>query len=230
MYLLEGIKPLTDAFETGMDVEKFFVREGSGVGMTGFPEDKITALAPELFRTLTDTETSQGVVAVVGKPCISAESFADMTGQKNILIMDRLQDPGNAGTIIRTAEAAGFAGVIAMKATTDIYAPKVVRAASGSLFRMPVLTDMDEGKIVDFLREKGWKIAISTVDGGEDCFAKATEGPVALVIGNEGAGVSEMFKQEADIRLMIPMDGEIESLNAAVASGILMYQIRQKIR
>ena len=250
MYLVEGIKPLLDALKEGIDIRGLFVRDGrfelSDVGREGgssrgiilqtedepvciYEKDcSIWILEGELFDKLTDTENSQGVIAQVEIKEDPAEEFFEKLRTGNILVLDRIQDPGNAGTMIRTAEAAGFDGIAALKGTVDIYSPKVVRAAAGSLFRMPVLSGITDHELVGRLKDTASQLAVTSADGGSDCFESDLKGPVALAIGNEGRGVSESLMDAADIRLMIPMEGKIESLNAAVAAGILMYQINNR--
>ena len=249
MYLVEGIKPLLDALKEGIKIRGLFVRDGrfelsgpeedgSSRGIILQTEDgpvyiyekdcSIWILAGELFDKLADTENSQGVIAQVEIKEDPAEVFFEKLRTGNILVLDRIQDPGNAGTMIRTAEAAGFDGIAALKGTVDIYSPKVVRAAAGSLFRMPVLSGIEDHELIDRLKNTPSRLAITSADGGSDCFEADLKGPIALAIGNEGRGVSESLMDAADIRLMIPMEGKIESLNAAVAAGILMYQINNR--
>ena len=250
-YLLEGVKPVKDALEAGNVPEKLFIREDyaaeDGRDTETVPgsdtrsevggiaelisriedgENRAICLSRELFDRLSDTENSQGVIALIKRSDMDARRFMDRACKGNILLLDRLQDPGNAGTMIRTAEAAGFAGIVALKGTTDLYAPKVVRAAAGSILRMPILTGTGEDDALRLLKEGGWKIAVTTPDGGTDCFDMKVETGIALIKGNEGSGASRRLIEESDLRLMIPMEGQIESLNAAVAAGILMYQVR----
>ena len=183
-------------------------------------------LSARLFDSLADTDHSQGVIAVVRKTQHDWDSFSDLLKEntKNIVILDRLQDPGNMGTIIRTAEAAGYGGVLLMDGCTDVYAPKVVRAAAGSLFRMPILQENDIAEATDRLHALQRNIAVTSLEA-EQYYQDADLGEnVALVIGNEGRGVRQEFLDIADIKIKIPMAGSIESLNAAVAAGILMYQ------
>lgn len=228
LYLLEGKKPLTDALGTGIAIEKIFVCDGTDPDL---PEEivsgqDVTGLTRDLFEALSDTRHSQGVIAVARQRTLSGEEFCRQASGRHIVVLDRLQDPGNAGTIIRTAEAAGYAGILALKGTTDIYAPKVVRAAAGSLFRVPVMTGVTEDEAIGMMEKGGWLLVTACADAEEDCFCTAPGGPAALVIGNEGRGVSEGLNGRADLRVRIPMEGEIESLNAAVAAGILMYAMR----
>lgn len=213
-----------DALETGAAIEKVFVCDGTGIGFTG--DVPVTGLTKELFAGLSDTRHSQGVIAIARQKTVGEEEFRRQAAGRNIVVLDRLQDPGNAGTIIRTAEAAGFAGILALKGTTDIYAPKVVRAAAGSLLRTPVMTGMSEEEAVQMLREGGWSLVAACADAEEDCFCIRLNKPAALMIGNEGCGISERLRKCADCHVRIPMEGGIESLNAAVAAGILMYAVR----
>lgn len=220
-YLLEGIKPVRDALETGIVIETIFIKE-SEEEQRVFDADNVIVLSDDLFDGLSDTETTQGVIAVASKK----ESVFPEEG--NVVILDRLQDPGNIGTIIRTAEAAGFAAVATLKGTGDVYSPKVVRAASGSLFRMQVIQGLDENEVKCLCTRTGRKLAVTALEGAQD-FHETDLKDAAMVIGNEGSGVSESLMEAADIKVRIPMEGEIESLNAAVAAGILMYEcMRQK--
>ena len=130
------------------------------------------------------------------------------------------------GTIIRTAEAAGYGGVLLMAGCTDVYAPKVVRAAAGSLLRMPILQENDIAETAGRLHALHRKIAVTSLEEAQDYRDADLGENIALVIGNEGRGVRQEFLDIADIKIRIPMAGSIESLNAAVAAGILMYQSR----
>ena len=247
-YLLEGMKPLRDALDTGLMIEKIFACEGTDLP-DWIPGEKTVFLEKSLFRALSDTVTSQGIIAVVKRPAMDADAFlaaatvgenpetgareASEAGARegwpapgHIVVLDRLQDPGNAGTIIRTAEAAGFRGIISVSGSVDLYSPKVVRSAAGALLRMPVLTDVTEEEAIRLVHESRRQLVVTALEDAKGCFSVSDYGACALVIGNEGSGVSSGFLEAADLRLTIPMEGEIESLNAAVAAGILMYRIR----
>lgn len=222
--MLEGKKPLRDALEMGLMIEKIFACVGEEPE-SWIPLEKCVFLEQKLYSSLCDTMHSQGIIAVVRKPAANADAFlAQVKGP--LVVLDRLQDPGNAGTIIRTAEAAGFGGVLAREGSVDLYAPKVVRSAAGSLLRMPVLTDVTAEEIIALVRESGRTLVVTALEEAENCFAADLPKDSALVIGNEGSGISRELSRAADRRVMIPMEGSIESLNAAVAAGILMYRIR----
>ena len=227
MYLMEGVKPLRDAIDTGIGIEKVFICEGTGAEkeLAGWTdaEDRQVFLSRSLFDKLSETETSQGIIAVARKNQPDEEAFAKASEGKGLIVLDRLQDPGNLGTIIRTAEAAGYGGLILVKGSADSYAPKVVRAAAGSLFRMPILQVQSAEETIKLLRKLGRRIVVTYLEGGLNCFDAELRPADAIVIGNEGQGVSQDFADAADVRVIIPMEGQIESLNAAVAAGILMY-------
>lgn len=230
LYLLEGVKPVRDAFLTGVKIRNVFLCEGTETP-AGLCDAFLIELPEPLFQALSATETSQGVIAVAEKRLYSAEAFERelSAGDDNIIIMDRVQDPGNIGTIIRTAEAAGYGGVIMICGSGDVYAPKVVRAAAGSLFRMPVTEACDAACAVRVAKRAGKRLVVTDLRAEMDCFTADLTENIALVIGNEGCGVSQALLECSDIKVRIPMAGSIESLNAAVAAGILMYQ-SQKIK
>ena len=223
MYLLEGVKPVADAIDAGTDIETVIIREGSGVGITADHGCNTAVMSSRLFERLSDTETSQGVIAIAAK-----RQCEDLPGRGNAVILDRLRDPGNIGTIIRTAEAAGFDAVIAVKGTGDVYSPKVVRAAAGSLLRMAVMEGVETEEAIEICRRRGRKIVATTLTDAVDYRDADMSGGAAIVIGNEGSGVSSKFIEAADVKVRIPMKGEIESLNAAVAAGVLMYECERQ--
>ena len=189
-------------------------------------------MTPKLFDHIAQTETSQGVLAVVEQKVWTDEEFAERcAGGKNIVVLDRLQDPGNIGTIIRTAEGAGYAAVVCMKGTADIYSPKVIRACAGSMFRMPILQIPDLPALKKLAGRLGKHLAVTCVAGATRYDELDLTKDIALVIGNEGNGCSDEMIEAADLRITIPMQGSLESLNASVAAGILMYEtVRKRVR
>ncbi|MBQ6495783.1 MAG: RNA methyltransferase [Firmicutes bacterium] len=229
LFLLEGTKTLRDAAAEGAAIERVFLDAekynelSENDGLIAQLDGKICVLDKKLYAQLSDTETSQGMIFSVRKPQPPRDLKTEVA-DGNLVVLDRLQDPGNIGTIIRTAEAAGYKGIIAIKGTADLYSPKAARAAAGSLLRMPVLTCDGAQRAAELLHELGKKITVTCLGDAANCFETDLTKDVALVVGNEGQGVSQDFMDLADIRVTIPMNGQIESLNAAVAAGILMYQ------
>ena len=174
------------------------------------PEHVLTAVC--------DTKTPQGIAAVVRMKEQSALG-------KHIVVLDGVQDPGNVGTIIRTADAAGLDGVLLSNQCADVFSPKVLRATMGSIFRMNLRTTDDLPGELTKLREKGYSILSSQLDGTPFYEREKVAEQFALIIGNEGNGVSEQVQQTATHRVRLPMRGGAESLNAAIAAAIMMYEL-----
>lgn len=195
--------------------------------MTLMKEAVCCELTAELFDSLTATVTSQGVIAAVKKRSYDMDRLKKIC-KGNIVVLDRLQDPGNIGTVIRTCEGAGFDACIVLKGTGDIYSPKTLRAGAGSVFRVPIIQVENNRDIRELADSLGKKLIVTSLDADDYYYEYDLPRGVALVIGNEGNGVSNELCQMADIKLRIPMDGKLESLNASVAAGILMYEIKRQ--
>ena len=234
-YLIEGPNLICEALNHGGEIEMILSREdyydedlncgGTGLAQAGAG---VAVLSSGLFRKLSDTETPQGIMAIVKKRVYSEEEFF-APGFPNIIVLDRLQDPGNIGTILRTADAAGYMGAIILKGTADIYSPKIVRATAGSLFRLPVLMADTPGQVIRLLKEHKKNIICTTPNCSRFYYDTDLKENAAIIIGNEGNGVCDEFLKDSDTLIKIPMEGTIESLNAAVSAGILMYEsVRQK--
>lgn len=223
LYLIEGENLLDEAIRNHVRIETVLVREDCQKALPPAAADKAFLLDAKLFDKLAQTVTSQGILAVVAKAEVRKEDFIGLPGS-NFIVLDRLQDPGNIGTILRTADAAGYRLAILMKGTADVYAPKVVRAATGSLFRMPVVSMASTEELVEFTRAAGKKLTATCLDAQRCYYDEDLTHDIALVIGNEGSGVAPALIESSELRIKIPMQGNIESLNAAVAAGVLMYE------
>jgi TrmH family RNA methyltransferase len=228
-YLVEGEKVIREAIAAGL-LETLLFREGyeDAGGLADMSGGNVETLVirAALFDRLKNTETAQGVAGVIKKREISREAFMKSVEDEEakLIILDSLQDPGNVGTILRTANGAGYAGAVLTKGTADIYSPKVLRSASGAVMRMPVISGLDAHEIVDMLRRNGFTI-YGTGPRAELSYSEVSyTGRTALVIGNEGRGMSEEFTDACDVNISIPMKRETESLNAAVAAGIIIYK------
>ncbi len=188
------------------------------------------AVSANVFSHITDTVTPQGVLALV-KMCDF--TLSDVLGKADkpahIIILESLQDPGNMGTIIRTAEGAGATGIIMNKGTVDIYSPKVVRATMGSIFRMPHIVVEDLSAIIDELKTShNVSIYAAHLKGEKFYHEFDYTKPTAFMIGNEGNGLTRETADLATSYLKIPMEGQLESLNASVAASILMYEAHRQ--
>lgn len=193
----------------------------------GISGDSIEIVADNVFDRMSQTQTPQGIMAVVR---MKDNSLSDMlSGNPLLILVENLQDPGNLGTIIRMGEGAGVTGVIMSPNTVDIYNPKTIRSTMGSIFRVPFIYVQDFGEAVSECQKSGVKVYAAHLDGrntylGED-YSKGT----AFLIGNEGNGLTDDITKQADTLIRIPMQGEVESLNAAIACTILTYEaVRQR--
>jgi TrmH family RNA methyltransferase len=183
---------------------------------------QVYQVADRLLCELADTDRPQGILAAAEIPAEPAEWPEAST----ILVLDGVQDPGNLGTLIRTADALGVDLIIALKGTVDPYNEKVVRAAMGSLFHLPLIQNQEASDVLPRLREAGAQIVVSCLSPDAVPYLQAAyRDKVALVVGNEGAGVSDLWLEEADQRVIIPQRGAAESLNVGVATGILLAHI-----
>ena len=186
-------------------------------------------LKDKLFGQLSDTQSPQGVLAVIRQKEYELNKILD-SRSGFLLIMDGIKDPGNLGTMIRTMDAAGGDGVILINDCVDPYNPKAIRATMGSILRVPVLKAVNKEEILTALIQAGYHIVVSGLDG-MDVFTYAEEtNKLALVIGSESHGVSPEVRKKAQSLVKIPMVGGAESLNAAVAGGILIYEFFRKRR
>lgn len=215
-FLVEGRKMVEEALASAFDVETVLVQEGMELpdGLT-MP---VYELPAHVLAAVCDTKTPQGIAAVVRMKEQSALG-------KHIVVLDGVQDPGNVGTIIRTADAAGLDGVLLSNQCADVFSPKVLRATMGSIFRMNLRTTDDLPGELTKLREKGYSILSSQLDGTPFYEREKVAERFALIIGNEGNGVSEQVQQTATHQVRLPMRGGAESLNAAIAAAIMMYEL-----
>lgn len=177
-----------------------------------------------VFRKMSATEEPQGVLAVVRQTNYSWSDIHIDEGNV-VLILDGLQDPGNLGTILRTALAAGVRLVCLTPGTVDLYNPKVLRSTMGAVFSLVVLRGQPVGEILNFCRKQGLRMLLGDVQGTSIYETELSKEPLALVVGNEGQGPSQAFREGNIQRVTIPMANEVESLNAAMATGILLYEI-----
>ena len=180
---------------------------------------EILLVTPAIMQTLSEQKTPQGVMCTVEIP-----AQPDALGGSRLIAMDGVQDPGNVGTILRTADAAGFDGALMSSACADLYSAKTLRATMGSVFRVPAQRTDDLPRALEALRARGYAI-VATELGGEDFYAHCPHENAVLVIGSEGRGVSPEVRAVATHHLALPMRGGAESLNAAVAAGIMIYEM-----
>jgi TrmH family RNA methyltransferase len=230
-FFVEGVKGVEEAIKSNSIIEcilysdtLFEVNGGKELlNLINKTELKILYTDKRIIEEISDTENPQGIIAIVK---FNEYSLKEILKSENnsLILLDRLQDPGNIGTIIRTADAFGIDGVILTKGCVDVYNPKVVRSTMGSLFRVPMVFVDDTIDTLKFLKKEGIKIISSTLDTEEFCYDVDFNQNFALVVGNEATGISYDIINFSDYNIKIPMSGETESLNAAVAASIIMYE------
>jgi len=224
LYVVEGEKIVREAIMSSQGVVKIVV---NNVGLELINElniskdIEIVLLDDELFETVSDTVNSQGIIALMK---IKDYSITQINFNR-VLIIDRVQDPGNVGTLIRSADAFAFDLIISLKGSCDIYNPKVVRATMGSIFHLPIVKDLTNKETLNILNNKKTTIYSTNLSHKAISIGEVNvKHPFAIVIGNESKGVSSFWIEAADSNVIIPISGNAESLNAAVAGSIIMYQ------
>lgn len=257
-FVVEGIKMVSEAPKDRLvkvyisetfkaDNEEFLKK----MNYEAVGKDVLEIVSDNVFVRMSDTQTPQGIMAVVKMSDVCIEDMfekdnytdskddgadkvedntVDAKKQPLLLILENLQDPGNLGTIVRMSEGAGVTGIIMSSNTVDIYNPKTIRSTMGSLYRVPVIYVDDICKAVDECKEKGVKVYAAHLKGTDNYNQKDYAQPTAFMIGNEGNGLSDRLTQKADELVRIPMQGKVESLNAAIACTILTYEaVRQRL-
>ena len=183
----------------------------------------------EQMKKLTDTVTPQGILCVVRQPSYTMEDIINHPGHRLLMILEDIQDPGNLGTIFRTAEGAGASGIIMTKGCADLFNPKVVRSTMGSIYRVPFFVTDDIEQTINLVKNAQIEVFAAHLKG-EHFYDEIEYKDAAFLIGNEGRGLKDSTASLADTYIKIPMSGELESLNASMAAGILMYEHNRQIR
>lgn len=229
LYFAEGVRIVNEALQDANDAisalvvsDSFFKKNENFVHTLDENGKTVYTVKDSYFREVCDTEVPQGIGAVL---TISEQTGGVSADDSFYIVLDGVSEPGNVGTIIRTAEAAGADGVIFLKGCADVYNPKVVRATMGSLFRIPCLVGADIAD-VQALKDNGFSVVATALHNSVSVYDAQVSGKRAIVIGSEAFGVSDAVLDLADVRVRIPMQGKVESLNAGIAAGIAMYLLK----
>ena len=186
-------------------------------------------VSDEVFSKMSDTQSPQGILTVLKQPSYTLEELLKKGGESPLFVItENLQDPGNLGTILRTGEGAGITGLIMSKQTVDIFNPKTIRSTMGSIFRVPFLYVEDLPQTMTILREAGVHTYAAHLKGKDYYQSETFDGPTAFLIGNEGNGLTKEIADMAEKYIKIPMEGQVESLNAAIAAALLMYEAHRQ--
>ena len=232
-FIIEGAKIVKEAIEENANIKNIIISEEALNNelvekqlKTVIEAQNYILVSNSIFKVLSEVEKPQGVLAIIEKNTYNNET--DYT-QDLILILDNLQDPGNLGTIIRTADSVGLKQILVSKGTVDAYNPKVIRSTMGAIFRVNIIETDNLEKSIEEIKQNKFKVIITSLQTEKSIYDIKLN-KVAIVIGNEANGVSKESKELADINAIIPMKGKTESLNASVATGVILYEyLRQSM-
>ena len=232
-YVIEGLKLIDEAIKENVKIKQIFICDGcdkseiieSHLKYEMAKYDCIY-VPQNIFKIISDVDNPQGIMAVIEKE--NSEENIDLS-EDIVVALDDIQDPGNLGTILRTIDSVGLKQVLLSKGTADPYNPKVVRSTMGAIFRVNVIECENLSKTLSKIQKKGFKVMCTALDSKNSIYNTNYTKKV-IIIGNEANGVSKEIQEMADEKVIIPMLGKAESLNASVATGIILYEyVRQKI-
>lgn len=229
-FVVEGLRMFLEVPEKR--VEKVYISETLynkkklDLKIEKFPYE---VLSDSVFQHVSDTKTPQGILCVVRQVKHDINKLLNIENP-HFVVLDNLQDPGNLGTIVRTAEAAGVDAVFLSKESVDIYNPKTIRSTMGSIYRMPVIYVEDLLELLSIFKGKNIKSYATHLEGKNAYDKENYQSGTAILIGNEGNGLSEEVSNQADTWVRIPMEGKVESLNAGIAAAIMMFEVYRQRR
>lgn len=231
-FVVEGIRVIEEILESDVPVEvvlfssqvKFTPRGCELIRIAQKSGITVLEVTEKIMNELSDTETPQGILAVVHRVDVNLDEIISSSPSLLVLV-DGVQDPGNLGTIIRTAAGGGVEGVILLPGTVDLYNPKTLRSTMGNIFKIPIVVARDREEVLRKLSDAGLKLIVGDPSAKKAVFEVGLTGPVIIVVGNEGNGVKEDLLKLAGNVVNIPMSPGVDSLNVAVAAGIMIYEV-----
>lgn len=235
-FVVEGVKMVceapSDRIEKVYMSERFATDNEDFAKKLGMSDDKAETVADNVFAHMSDTQTPQGVMAVINMKEYSVDDIINAGSDRKPLIIaiENLQDPGNLGTIVRMAEGAGVTGIVISSNAVDIYNPKTIRSTMGSIYRVPFVYATDFTDAIEQMKKNGINVYAAHLDGRCEYTAEDYTKPSAFLIGNEGNGLTDAASKAATHLIKIPMEGEVESLNAAIACTVLTYEAMRQRR
>ncbi len=230
VFVVEGLRMFAEVPKERVEKvyisETLYSRKKHDLNLQNFPFE---ILSDSVFKHVSDTQTPQGILCIVKQ---SKQELDQLLCIENphFVVLENLQDPGNLGTIVRTAEGAGADAVFMSNDCVDIYHPKTIRSTMGSIYRMPFIYIEETLTLLEKFRQKGILSYAAHLNGKNTYDMEDYRKGTAILIGNEGNGLTEEVSEYADIRVRIPMKGQVESLNAAVAASVLMFEVARQRR
>jgi TrmH family RNA methyltransferase len=237
LFIVEGVRLVEEASKSNWLVETCIytseaqkqIRVQEILAVLQSKQCRIIEVPTMIYEKISDTKEPQGIMAIVRKCAYQLEDVLSINERPLLAVLDEVQDPGNVGTIIRTAAAAGCTGVILTKGCADVFAAKVVRASMGSLFNIPVVEGITQSEIVLHFAQYSIDILTTSLESSHVYFQADLKQSVAVVFGNEGNGVSKQLLQSSKERIHIPLLGNVESLNVAASAAVILYEaVRQR--
>ncbi len=225
---IEGVKLIEEALRSGLHLESVFFSESArALAEKLLPQlnarTETLVLPDALFNSIVPSDAPQGVAALLKLPAFSSAQMLDRSRNGPFVVAAGLQDPGNLGTILRSAEAFGAGGVFLTEGTVSVYNPKVLRGSAGAIFRLPFLP-IASAELIPFLRARGIRLLATSSHQGTPLPRISWTLPLAIFIGNEGAGLTRELMRQMDETLVIPQAAQVESLNAGIAASIVLYE------
>lgn len=232
VFLIEGYKNVCEALNSNLSIENIFIKEGFAKELNNFPEDEIIEVTESVMKKMSTTENPPDVIAIAHQYNYTLENIMEDENPL-ILVLEYIKDPGNLGTIIRTAKAGGVSGIILTDETVDIYNPKTVRSSSGNLWKMPIITIKDKYKIKScLLKYKPFQFLATSVIENKKAdlyFDIDYNNSTVIFFGSESQGLSQELIEQTDRLITVPMNKEVESLNLSISVGVIVYEsVRQK--
>lgn len=227
-FIVEGIKVVSE-IPKSFQIDTIIISENEVDKLSNFSSEKVVIVSDTVFRKLSDTEEPQGVMAICYKKEYNIDEMIDKD-KITLFLLDELQDPGNLGTIIRSADATKVDAIIISKNSVDLYNSKTIRATMASIFHLPIITGVDMSVLFEKLKKNNIKIMAASLNTDEYLYDINIEGKICVIIGNEAKGISKFASENADVLFKLPMLGQAESLNAGIAASVIMYElVRQQL-
>lgn len=230
LFIIEGLKGLEEALTSNLEIEYVFVTDTFSKKMPDIQADKIYTVTDNVMKKISTTESPPEILAVAKK---KSYVLKDLFTKENpiILVLENIRDPGNLGTIIRTAMAANVSGIILTDESVDIYNPKTVRSSAGNLWKLPIITFNEKQQIKNEINKinKCDFVATTVKDKSKSYYDLSFKNPCVIMFGSEAEGLSEFLTDQADFLATIPMSEQVESINLSISVGVILYEaLRQR--